>query len=76
MHRSLIETLLTTRPSKFRGKRQPVSSIVYSGYKIPYWEQIVELVRNLHDKIDYYTSIGWDVAITNSGPKVIELNSC
>lgn len=59
---------------KTREKKHPLTKIEYKGQKIPYWKETVELVKRLHDKMDYYTSLGWDVAITKDGPVVIETN--
>lgn len=52
----------------------PVSGIVYEGYQIPFWEEAVKLVKFLHQYFRGYPSIGWDVVITEKGPKIIENN--
>lgn len=60
---------------KTREKFHPVSNIVYLNQQIPYWKETLDLVKKLHTYCDYYTSIGWDVVITENGPKIIELNT-
>ena len=59
---------------KSREKRHPVSNIKYKNYKIPFWKETVELCKNLHQKANYYNAVAWDIAITENGPKLIELN--
>jgi len=51
----------------------PDTGIVFNGYKIPYFKESCKLVKKavsfIPDRI-----IGWDVAITNNGPVIIEGN--
>lgn len=54
--------------------KHPVTGVIYEGYKIPFWEESVELVKKMHLYFGKYPSIGWDVAITNNGPQIIENN--
>lgn len=52
----------------------PDSKIKFKGYKINYLNEAIELCKKAH-RLFYYTYIiGWDVAITDSGPKILELN--
>lgn len=60
--------------NKPRETKHPVSGIVYEGYTIPFWEESVELVTKMHLYFGKYPSIGWDVAITHTGPQIIENN--
>lgn len=52
----------------------PDSGIVFKGYRIPYLLEAVELCLRAHRL--YYNNfvIGWDVAITDSGPVIVEAN--
>lgn len=54
--------------------KHPDTGITFEGYKIPYFEESVELVRNVHSYLYGMHSIGWDVAITVNGPTIIEAN--
>lgn len=51
----------------------PDTGFVFAGFKIPFYNEAVELVkeatRSLPDRI-----IGWDIAITETGPMIIEGN--
>ena len=50
---------------------------MFAGYRLPYWNEVRELVKNVHAKLPDIKSIGWDVAITENGPILVEGNpSC
>ena len=51
-----------------------VTGHVYEGTKIPYWDEVKDLVVKAHRAIPEVVSIGWDVAITPNGPVLIEGN--
>lgn len=52
------------------------SGIKYEGYKIPHWSTVKSLITELHEtKFNKSPSVGFDVAITKEGPKLIEANS-
>ena len=52
----------------------PVTGKAIKGFKIPFWNETIEMVRKaaLHDTGN--RSIGWDIAITKNGPLLIEGN--
>lgn len=52
----------------------PDSKIVFEGYSIPYYKEAIQLCKEFHAKIKEVHLIGWDVAITENGPLVIEGN--
>lgn len=53
----------------------PVTATKIVGFSVPYWKESLELVRKCHRKIKECPFIGWDIAITENGPEVIEINS-
>ncbi|MBR3352205.1 MAG: hypothetical protein IKP88_06855 [Lachnospiraceae bacterium] len=55
-------------------KKHPDTNIVFEGIQIPYWKEVVDLVKKTHEQLPDIKSIGWDVAITPSGPVLIEGN--
>jgi len=59
---------------KPREKCHPDTGFVYKDVQIPYWNETVELVTKLHPIIFGLSTIGWDVAITETGPKIVEMN--
>lgn len=59
------------RPRSFH----PVTEIKFNSVKVPYWEDVVSLAHSIQKKLYYHRIIGMDIAVTPSGPMVIELNS-
>lgn len=55
-------------------EKHPISNTVFEGYQLPFWAEIKELVKNAHKQFYYIQSIGWDVAVTPSGPVLVEGN--
>ncbi len=54
--------------------RHPDTHIVFEGFRIPHFQEAVQLVLELHGFLPQIHSIGWDVAISTRGPVVIEGN--
>lgn len=44
------------------------------GFVVPYWEEIVRLTTQAHVYFPEYASLGWDIAITDAGPVILETN--
>ena len=58
-----------------RVKAHPESGVQFSTFEIPYYRESAEMVRQLHTFFYGVHSIGWDIAITEKGPVVIEGNN-
>jgi len=55
--------------------KHPTSGVVLPGFQIPHWEAVKEMVLHLA-KISFQTRwIGWDIAITEHKPLLIEGNT-
>lgn len=52
----------------------PITNRPIIGVKIPFWEDIIELIKKAALEIEGVKTVGWDVAITNNGPTLIEGN--
>lgn len=57
-----------------RDCRHPVTGKYYEGLAIPYWEEVVRVCTEAARLAPFCRSIGWDVAITPTGPVLIEGN--
>ncbi len=55
-------------------KVHPKSKVKFDGFKIPYWEEAKKLVLNASKVNNNIHMVGWDVAITDDGPTLIEGN--
>ena len=45
------------------------------GYEIPFWEEVLSVVKNAASKLPQVRLVGWDVAVTEYGAELIEGNS-
>ena len=54
--------------------RHPNSGVIFEEYRLPFWEETLALVKESHRKLSCIATIGWDIAITEMGPVVIEGN--
>lgn len=52
----------------------PKSNIKFEGFQVPYFEEVKKMVKEASLESDKILVVGWDVAITNEGPLIIEGN--
>lgn len=52
----------------------PVTDVEIPGFNIPFWNEIMEMVKRAALKHPKNRSIGWDVVVTEQGPGLIEGN--
>ena len=52
----------------------PATGIKFVGYKLPYMDEIKELVKKAAMVVDDFGYVGWDVCITPDGPIIVEGN--
>ena len=45
------------------------------GFKVPYFKEAVELTKEIVSTLRFEGLLGWDVAISENGPEIIELNA-
>ena len=55
-------------------EKHPVSGTAIKGVKIPYFAEALKFVKDAHDKEKLEGLIGWDIAIAENGPVLIEIN--
>lgn len=44
------------------------------GYQLPYWQELLEMVKAASSKIPQIRLVSWDVCITENGPQLVEGN--
>lgn len=54
----------------------PTTGEIIVGLKIPYWEEVKEMVLKAAEVTPEVKYVGWDVAVTANGPIIIEGNTC
>ncbi len=55
--------------------KHPDTGFAFKGYTFPYWDSIRSFIITTAQKIDTIKYIGWDIAFTDKGPAVIEMNA-
>ncbi len=56
--------------------RHPSSNGIIRGRVLPYWKETIDLVRRAHNRaFKDRIMIGWDIAITDDGPIIVEGNA-
>lgn len=53
----------------------PVSGEPITGKYIPGWRDLLDLVQAAALKLSFLPCIGWDIAVTDEGPVIVEINS-
>lgn len=69
--------LVVTSAANEQGKvfaAHPVTGTVFKGFEVPFFKEILEFVKDACIKKNVEGYIGWDIAITENGPTMIELN--
>lgn len=52
----------------------PATGIPFVGYKLPFMDEVKEMVKKAAMKLPEFRYVGWDVCLTPSGPAIIEGN--
>ena len=52
----------------------PRTGVQLVGFRIPYWNEIKSLVCNAHLAFPGFICPGWDIAVCDDGPKILEIN--
>ncbi|MBE0675806.1 MAG: hexapeptide transferase, partial [Bacteroidales bacterium] len=55
-------------------KYHPVTGVKIPGFQVPFWPEIIDMVKKASVMAVNNRSVGWDIAITPSGPLLIEGN--
>lgn len=55
-------------------KTHPATGTQIPGFQIPYWNEIKEMIKVMAQKSENIRYVGWDVALTENGPVIVEGN--
>ena len=66
-------TDLGTERSRWH-ERHPFTDGQIAGRRLPMWKDTIDLVERAHQAFNDYALIGWDVALLDDGPTLIEGN--
>jgi hypothetical protein len=53
----------------------PETGIKFDGFRIPGWRDAIELACRSQTLLPQLPSLGWDIALTETGPRIIEANA-
>lgn len=53
----------------------PVTGTVFKGVQLHYWDETIEMMRKAVPLARRISNVGWDVAMTENGPVIIEANT-
>lgn len=53
----------------------PLTGAPFKGARLPHWEETIEMLRRAVPMAGKISNVGWDVAITENGPLIIEANT-
>lgn len=60
--------------TKEQTNTHPLTGVEIIGFEIPYWKETIKMVKDAALMSKGNRSIGWDIAITNEGPELLEGN--
>jgi len=53
----------------------PSSGIPFKGFTVPFWDEVTNLARKVQRHFEYHKLLGLDIAVTEKGPVIIEINA-
>ncbi len=54
-----------------RYEHHPDSGVRIKGHQIPYWDDLLQKVEQVHRTIEYYPYVGWDFVLSENGTWVL-----
>ena len=71
---TLGEAISAMDPIAERVSRHPDTGHMIVGVRLPFWPEVIQLSIMAHEVFPYFSSIGWDIAMTEDGPLLVEGN--
>lgn len=56
--------------------KHPDNQALITGRHLPDWQETIRLALRAHQLFPNYLFLGWDIALTENGPVVLETNEC
>lgn len=54
--------------------RHPVTGHIMPGFQVPHWDAVLDTIRRAAVLVPHVGYVGWDVAVTEDGPELVEGN--
>lgn len=55
-------------------ERHPDTGNMFSGVRVPHWQEALELLSRAHKSLPTLRTLAWDLAVTQDGPTLVEAN--
>jgi len=55
-------------------EHHPDSGALLTGFTIPYWQRMLDIVLEAARLMQHIPLIGWDIAVLDTGPVIVEMN--
>lgn len=62
------------KPGFGKFTHHPDTGIKFDGFQLPMWKEVIKLAKDAHTVLSDIPTIGWDIAITETGPIIVEAN--
>jgi hypothetical protein len=56
-------------------RTHPATGHPFCGFQIPFWNEALCMIHNLHPQLSQCPILGWDIAITEDKPVLVEINN-
>ena len=56
-------------------EQHPISGKSFAGFQVPHWEKVKEVANQGHSLFPEFGVFGWDIAVGEDGPVIIECNA-
>jgi hypothetical protein len=53
----------------------PGTGVTIKGFEIPYFKECIDLIMTIYEERKFEGYLGWDIAITEDGPEIVEVNT-
>lgn len=55
-------------------RAHPTTNAIVTGVQLPYWDELLQLIKKIVLVVPQIRTVGWDIAITPQGPALLEGN--
>lgn len=71
----VVRAIAGTGLRQVENPRHPRTGSEIVGFQLPYWDEVLKLVQNAHKAFPGFICPGWDIALCEDGPKILEVNA-
>lgn len=71
--------IVVTNAFNYNGEvffKHPDTNVTFLGFEIPMWTECIKLIEEAAEILPEIPIIGFDIAITDNGPVIVEVNEC